>query len=113
MKKWTKRLAVTTAILIGITPAGICSAAILIPPIVPDICLFGGCITFTNSTALVDLEQLIGTIQNLEAARNIGGVISIVRGEIPALMNAVAAAPPVHVAEAAASTAATYSAKVG
>ena len=37
-----------------------------IPSMIPDICVFGHCIQFTQSTALASVQQVIGQIQQLK-----------------------------------------------
>lgn len=107
MKRWHKRLAIGAVITIGLMPAAASAVDILMPAVLlPDLCSpLGGCLTWTHSTELLQVQQLLATIENLKASPNIGTTIAIVRGEIPEIQAAVAAAPPVHVGDVAAATA--------
>jgi hypothetical protein len=107
---WRKRLVITAAITIGLTPAVASAVDIVIPTVlqlIPDICeSITGCdVTYTNAAKAIQIEQLLGTIENLKASPNILTTIGTIRGEIPAIKAAVAAATPVHVGDAAADAA--------
>ena len=74
MKKasWRKRLIITAAIMVGLTPAVAGAVDIVIPTalqLIPDICasLTGCDITYTDAAKFTELEMLKGLIENLTA----------------------------------------------
>jgi len=114
MKRPTKKVLVAAfAIAVALAPAAKVSAVDIALPaaalLIPDICGSflgsGTCIQYTHATELVQIEQLLGVIQNLQHAGNIQNTISIVRGEVPAMEAAVASVEPTHAKDAAAATA--------
>jgi conjugal transfer/entry exclusion protein len=80
-----KPILITCALVFGIAAP----AAALVP--IPDMCAFGGCITFTHTTALAQIESLynqatmlsnenrnlntIGNVARQALTQNIGGIV--------------------------------------
>jgi hypothetical protein len=105
MKRLHKRLVIAAAITIGLLPAAAAALDLTIPALLPDLC-FVSCVTWTHSTTLLELENVLAAAENLKAAKNIGEVIAIVRGQIPAITAAADASPPMAQGTASSTTAA-------
>ena len=55
------------ALLFALAGVGIASADLLsIPTMIPDICFFGACTQFTQTSALANIQHVIGQIQQLK-----------------------------------------------
>jgi conjugal transfer/entry exclusion protein len=75
--KMRKLILITCALVFGIAAP----AAALVP--IPDMCAFGGCITFTHTTALAQIESLYNQATMLSnEARNLNTVGNVARQAI-------------------------------
>ena len=67
LKSTVPKLGTAFALVFALAGVGIASADLLsIPTMIPDLCFFGSCTQFTQTSALANIQQVIGQIQQLK-----------------------------------------------
>lgn len=100
MKRSTKALICVGVLAALAAPA----SALTIPPMLPDICVYGHCIQFTRSTALAQVQSLYQqATQIANQVHNLKSIGNVARTAVDQEVGAITSlADPAHVGDAAA-----------
>jgi hypothetical protein len=86
-------VAIGAAVAVAAAPLTARAINFTLPPILPDLCLLGGCVTWTHSELLLEIQQYLAMVQNFKNIGNIAGAQGAVQQVIGIITEANAAPP--------------------